>query len=77
MKCHTASVIVYINEPVVQQRSETVSESLRKLCGVSCAEISRRIRSMVLVDYDPMSIDSQRILQCVKDQGCSAVLVGM
>jgi hypothetical protein len=77
MKSSNANVIVYMQPPVQQGQARVISESLGALPGVVRAVSSPRSENMICVDYDPETIDSQHILQVVRDQDVSVRLVGM
>jgi hypothetical protein len=39
--------------------------------------MSRHADHLMLIDYDPRSVDSRVILRCIRDQGYTAQLIGM
>ncbi len=77
MSTSKTNVIVYVQQPVYQGKSLDICRSIGSLYGVVRAENSRRSENMICVDYDPHIIDSQHILQCARDHGVSARLIGM
>ena len=77
MKYHNANVIIYVKQPVEQGQLKRISNIVSSMRGVLNTEVSIWKKSFFSVDYDPSSTDSKHILNCVKDQGYSAVLVGM
>lgn len=77
MKISNSNVIVYVKRPVDREQTRAISESISALHGVVNAQSSRRAQNMICVDYEPWIIDSQHILQCVRNQGVKARLVGM
>ena len=77
MNTSKTNVIVYVQQPVPQGRARVISAALNTLHGVVRAENSKRTENAICVDYDPAVIDSQFILQCVREQGVTARLVGM
>jgi hypothetical protein len=77
MKTSNSNVIVYVKQPVQGEQTRAISDNIRALRGVVNAQHSRRAPSMICVDYDPRTINSKAILQCVSDQGFPARLVGI
>jgi copper chaperone CopZ len=77
MKTSNSNVIVYVKQPVHREQARAISETLGALHGVIKTQTSQRTGSVISVDYDPRSIDSQHILQSVSEQGYNARLVGM
>ena len=77
MSTSNSNVIVYVRQPVGQGGVRTVSRAIGKLHGVVQAVHSHRTENAICVDYDPAVINSQSILQCVRDQGVTARLVGI
>jgi hypothetical protein len=77
MNTSNANVIVYVRQPVRQGQARAISATVGALHGVVRAEHSCRSENIICVDYDPQTIASRHILQCVRNQGVSARLVGM
>jgi hypothetical protein len=77
MNTINANVIVYMKQPVHHEMARAVSESIGALEGVVRAVSSSRTESMICVDYDADTTDSQHILQVVRDHGVPARLIGM
>jgi len=77
MNSSNANVIVYVQQPVQQGQARAISETISALQGVARAVNSRGSENMICVDYDPRTVDSQHILQVARDQGVTALMVGM
>jgi hypothetical protein len=77
MNTGNANVIVYIRQPLGPEQTRQLRHSVGALRGVTQASTSDRTATVMCVDYDPTTIDSQRILSCVTGQGVAARLVGM
>jgi hypothetical protein len=77
MSTGNANVIVYVREPVNAEQGRRLRDTVSALRGVRNASTSDRTATLMSVDYDPSTIDSQLILNCVTGQGFSARLVGM
>jgi hypothetical protein len=77
MRNHNATVIIYIKQPVEQRKVKQLSKIVDGMHGVIGTKISKMAKSFFSVDYDPYATDSRNILDHVRNQGYSAVLVGM
>ena len=77
MNTANANVIVYVRQPVNAEQGCRLRDAISALRGVSNASASDRAATLMCVDYDPSTVDSQRILNAVTSQGFSARLVGM
>jgi hypothetical protein len=63
-------------DPTGTERSNLEIE-LSGLDGIRRARVSARVCRLVLVDYDPKTINSQKILGAVAHRGFDARLIGM
>ncbi len=77
MKTGNANVIVYVQDSVDAEQINRIGASVAGLAGVVQTRPGANTRRVVLVDYDPRSVDSQHILGRVREQGVQAALVGM
>jgi predicted nicotinamide N-methyase len=77
MKTSNANVIVYVQDSVDAEQIKQIGASVAGLVGVAQTRPGANARRVVLVDYDPRSVDSQHILGRVREQGFQATLVGM
>ena len=77
MKTSNANVIVYVQDSVDAEQINQIGASVAGLAGVVQTRPGANTRQVVLVDYDPRSVDSQHILGRVREQGVQATLVGM
>ncbi|MBS1137275.1 MAG: hypothetical protein H6R11_1229 [Proteobacteria bacterium] len=77
MQATQVNVMVDVKQVLSGQSSDELLSELGGMQGVSRAWVSPRVRRLVLVDYDPKVIDSQRILGAVVRHGFDARLVGM
>jgi hypothetical protein len=77
MKTSHANVIVYVQDSVDAEQIDRIGASVAGLAGVVQTRPGANARHVVLVDYDPRSVDSQHILGRVREQGVQATLVGM
>jgi hypothetical protein len=77
MNTRNTNVIDYVKQTLRQGQTREISDTIGALHGVANAHNSRRTERIIFVDYDPGIIDSQHILQSVRDQGVTARLVGV
>ena len=72
-----ADISLHIDENLSAEQRGMVEESLRALDGVVSVHNSDKTPHLVVVEYDPSVMDSQRILNRVTAQGAHAQLVGL
>jgi hypothetical protein len=71
------NVIVDVRHPLKDELRDELVDAIVRLQGVHRASVSAVAPRVVLVDYDPKQIDTQRILGTVVRRGFDARLVGM
>lgn len=71
------NIMVDVKQPLNPQTGDALVTELGRLQGVSQAKVSAWTSRLVLVDFDPMLTDTQRILGTVVRRGFDARLVGM
>jgi copper chaperone CopZ len=77
MQTKKANVVVDLKHTPTRERIDELESELDGINGVSRAQTSSRSSRLVLVDYDPKIIDSQKILGAVVRRGYDARLIGM
>ena len=77
MQTNKANVVVDLKRAPNRDRLGELESELDGINGVSRAQASSRSGRLVLVDYDPEVIDSQKILGVVVRRGYDARLIGM
>jgi hypothetical protein len=77
MQTNQANVVVDLKQAISHKRGDELESELGGIQGVSRARVSSRARRLVLVDYDPETVNSQKILGTVVRQGFDARLIGM
>jgi hypothetical protein len=77
MQTNQANVVVDLKRTPSRDRITELESELDGMDGVTRAQASSRSSRLVLVDYDPEVIDSQKILGAVVRQGFDACLIGM
>jgi hypothetical protein len=77
MTTNQANVMVDLRQAPTRTACSELESELSSLNGVCRARVSARVGRLVLVDYDPKAISSQRILGVVVRRGFDARLIGM
>ncbi|MGF1643993.1 MAG: heavy-metal-associated domain-containing protein [Thiotrichales bacterium] len=73
----SADIVVHIDETLDDQRLHDLERALIADAGVISACVHENRRHLLVVDYDPALISSQRILRSVQHHGVHAALVGL
>jgi copper chaperone CopZ len=77
MQANNANVVVDLKHAVSRKHGDELESEIAGIRGVSRVQVSPRARRLVLVDYDPQTVNSQMILGSVVRQGFDARLIGM
>ena len=77
MQTNNANVVVDLKQVISRKHGHELESELGGIHGVSRARVSSRARRLVLVDYDPETVNSQKILGAVVRHGFDARLIGM
>ena len=77
MQTKKTNVVVDLRHTPIRDRIDELKSELEGINGVSRAQTSSRSGRLVLVDYEPAIIDSQKILGAVVRRGYDARLIGM
>jgi copper chaperone CopZ len=77
MQTNKANVVVDLKHTPDRDLIGELESELDGIEGVARARASSRSSRLVLVDYDPEVIDSQKILGAVVRRGYDARLIGM
>lgn len=77
MQTSQANVVVDLKQVLSRKRGDELESELNGIEGVSRVQVSARTRRLVLVDYDPQTVNSQNILGAVVRRGYDARLIGM
>ena len=77
MQTSQANVVVDLKQVLSRKRGDELESEIGGIHGVSRVKVSERTRRLVLVDYDPQTVDSQNILGAVMRCGYDARLIGM
>ena len=71
------NVVVHVSGPVGLAERSAVEQVIAAQHGVARALTSPTAERLILVDYDPVTINAKHILDTVRGCGVSAQLVGM
>ena len=77
MQTNQSNVVVDLKQAISRKRGDELEDEIGGIRGVRRARVSSRARRLVLVDYDPATVDSQKILGAVVRRGFDARLIGM
>jgi len=77
MQTNPASVMVDLRQALCCKRIGELESELGAIDGVTRAQVSSRVSRLLLVDYDPNTINSQKILGALVRRGFDACLIGM
>lgn len=77
MQTNQANVVVDLKQALSRRHGDALESEIGGIHGVSRVKVSERTRRLVLVDYDPQTVDSQNILSAVVRRGYDARLIGM
>ena len=77
MQTSQANVVVDLKQVLSRKRGDELESELNGIEGVARARVSARSSRLVLVDYDPEIVNSQKILGAVVRRGYDARLIGM
>ena len=77
MQTNQANVVVDLKQVLSRKHGDELENEIGGIHGVSRARVSARTRRLMLVDYDPQTVDSQNILSAVVRRGYDARLIGM
>ena len=77
MQTNQANVVVDLRRAPSGKRIGELESELGGMKGVTRAQVSASARRLVLVDYDPQTTNSQKILGAVVRHGFDARLIGI
>jgi hypothetical protein len=77
MKKATVNVVIHFPVPPAGDRLNEVGRALEAMPGVRRVALSTRLRGVMLVDYDPATVNAQSILAGAARRGLDGRLVGL
>ena len=76
MSAYIANVVVHIDENLTSDQIHSMEKDIALAGGVYSACVHERTPHLMVVDYDPMEIQSISLLRNVQDHGFHAELIG-
>ena len=73
----TSNVLMHLSAPLDERGLSEVRDALGGIAGVGRVEPGRKLRRVLLVDYDPRRVSAQALLAALRHRGFPAQLVGM
>ena len=70
-------VMLHIDESLNHEALESIRDDILSLNGVMAASYQDEKAHLMIVEYDPDSVNSSAFLTAVKGQGAHAQLVGL
>ena len=77
MDTKMVDITLHINEEVSHELREEMQDILRQMEGVMVAVSQDSKPHLMMVGYDPDMASSMDILNCVRDKGIHAQLIGL
>lgn len=77
MDIQLTDVTIHIDENLEQPQRAAIEEELRSLRGVVSVRNSDRTPHLVMVEYNPTTLNSARLLEVVKGKGVHAEMIGL
>jgi copper chaperone CopZ len=72
-----ANVLMHFGARLDDQQVDEVRAALSKLAGVARVAPGRKLRQVLLVDYDPRVVSAQALVAAIRHHGFAPQLVGM
>lgn len=76
MPTYDANVVVHIDESLSSSELENVEKTISGINGIVSACIHEKTPHLMVVDYDPKTVNSGALLQHLKGNGLHAELIG-
>jgi hypothetical protein len=70
-------IIVHVDENIDHDHREALTERVRGVSGVVAVRLDDTKPHLMIVEYDPDAIKAIDVLNCVKEDGVHAELVGL
>jgi copper chaperone CopZ len=74
---NNANVLMHFGARLDDRQVDEVRAALSKLAGVARVEPGRKLRKVLLVDYDPHVVSAQALVAAMRHRGYAPQLVGM
>ena len=70
-------IIVHVDENIDHDHREALTDKVRGVSGVVAVRLDDDKPHLMIVEYDPDAIKAIDVLNCVKEDGVHAELVGL
>ena len=77
MSDHCSDVLIHIDENLDDDNIHEIEYELSQIEGVYSACVHEKARHLMLVDYDPLDVETGRLLDRVRQHGLHAELIGL
>ncbi|RTZ72278.1 MAG: heavy-metal-associated domain-containing protein [Gammaproteobacteria bacterium] len=77
MSEHCSDVLIHIDESLDDDNIHEIEYELSQIDGVYSACVPEKARHLMLVDYDPLDVETGFLLDRVRRHGLHAELIGL
>ncbi len=70
-------IIIHVDENIDHDHREALTDKVRGVSGVVAVRLDDAKPHLMIVEYDPDAIKAIDVLNCVKEDGVHAELVGL
>ena len=70
-------ILVHVDESIDHDHREALTDKVRGVSGVGVARLDDAKPHLMIVEYDPDAVKAIDVLNCVKEDGVHAELVGL
>lgn len=74
---NNANVLMHFAARLDDRQVDDLRAALAAVAGVARVEAGRKLRQLLLVDYDPRVVSARALVDAVRDRGFAPRLVGM
>lgn len=74
---NNANVLMHFAARLDDRQVDDLRAALAAVAGVARVEAGRKLRQLLLVDYDPRVVSARALIDAVRDRGFAPRLVGM
>jgi copper chaperone CopZ len=74
---NNANVLMHFAARLDDRQVDDLRAALAAVAGVARVEAGRKLRQLLLVDYDPRVVSAHALIDAVRDRGFAPRLVGM
>ncbi|HSD40665.1 MAG TPA: hypothetical protein VLD36_02255 [Burkholderiales bacterium] len=74
---HNANVLMHFAARLDDRQVDDLRAALAAVAGVARVEAGRKLRQLLLIDYDPRVVSARALVEAVRHRGFTPRLVGM